>query len=658
MADIRHVYDFTFLEDFFLMDEGKPVMWLGPERSGFDIETEGVLNPHDGEIATLQFELGGTCWIVQVPYDCVTAADLDDAHLLRAYIECEDVKKEIHNAKFELKWMFKTFSEDLMPANIYCTQVGEYVLAEGDPRVFTNEDNARSGYFTLGGTMLRRFGLEMDKDDDLRTSFRRGLELTDRQKAYAAEDVLYMDQLYEAQKADMDLLAMQGVRIYNVLEIDLNSVEALARMEYEGLPVNIDKLRALRDEIQAEIDELEGPLHAIFDPAPVFVKGNPRARIPERKVDRYEFTPIKLNAWQQMIPAIEALGYDLSIFVKGNPRDKDPKKQVDHIEKKYSKSVLKQYKGDDIIDQLLRWKELTKLISSFIDKIILAYNPVTGRVYTDFNGTVTSTGRLSSSGAFNGQNLPSRTELGARLRACFEAPPGYKFVGGDYANIEMKLIAEMFNEPKLIEAFNKDMDVHALTAAGIEGLPYEEVVAGHKAGDPKYKIIRQSGKPANFGLGYGMGLDRFLSMVWDQYDMKWTREFGQKVREGYLNNYTGIRSYHNRRKQELKNGSGWFYVETQDGRRHMCNRDGGYSASLNSPVQGSSADMGRKVLWQACRKMRLILQVHDEFWALAKEEDAEATEKLLKQIAESIGQTYLPRVPIRFDSQIADCWVH
>jgi DNA polymerase I-like protein with 3'-5' exonuclease and polymerase domains len=155
-----------------------------------------------------------------------------------------------------------------------------------------------------------------------------------------------------------------------------------------------------------------------------------------------------------------------------------------------------------------------------------------------------------------------------------------------------------------------------------------------------------------------MGLDRFMSMVWDQYDLKWSREFAQKVRDGYLSTYTGIRNFHNRRKGELKNGCGWFYVETQDGRRHMCSRDGGYSQSLNSPIQGSSADMGRKLLWATCRKLRMMLQVHDEFWALVPEAEAEDALALLKGLAESIGQTYMPDIPIRFDAQIADCWVH
>jgi hypothetical protein len=327
-SKIIHTWDFTWLAKFFYWEDGIPYFWEGPELSGLDIETEGVLNPHDGEIATVQIALDGVCYVTQIAYDCIPFMYTPGVELLRLYLESDMVKKIIHNSKFELKWFLKQFSEDLMPSNVYCTQVGEYVLAEGDPRIFV-DDSAKGGYFTLGGTIKRRFGHEMDKDDELRTSFRRGFELSERQLHYAAEDALWMEPLYAAQAADMVALDKQGVRIYNVFEIDNNSAEALARMELEGLPLNVEKMKALRDEVQAEIEELEGPLHEILDPPPVFVPGKPKARKPENKVDHYEYRPIKVGAWQQMIPALENLGYKLDVFVKGNRRAKDEKDKVD-----------------------------------------------------------------------------------------------------------------------------------------------------------------------------------------------------------------------------------------------------------------------------------------------------------------------------------------
>ncbi len=315
-----------------------------------------------------------------------------------------------------------------------------------------------------------------------------------------------------------------------------------------------------------------------------------------------------------------------------------------------AESVMQQLAEDYPLPKIiLEYRSLSKLKSTYADKLPQQINAKTGRVHTSYHQAITSTGRLSSSDP-NLQNIPIRSPLGRKIRSAFVAPAGYKIVAADYSQIELRIMAHMSQDQGLLKAFSLGDDVHKSTAAAVFGVSLEAVTSDQ----------RRSAKAINFGLMYGMsafGLAKQLGI---------SRGDAEKQVERYFACFPGVRVFMEEiRKRALEEG----FVETLTGRRlylpdlkssYMATRRAAERAAINAPMQGTNADIIKLAMIQLDQwilqnnlDMRMIMQVHDE---LVFEVSEKILDKALSHI-KTIMETILPlSVPLKVGMGVGDNW--
>lgn len=748
-ATVHYVSDFSFLAQFFTADG----TWTGSPYSGIDIETEGVLSPHDGEIATVQVEVFGQCWVVHWDAD-KTITEVPGAEWLRYYLTHPQVTKVIHNAKFEVAWFTDAFGWMCEVAPVHDTMAGEYLLAEGSSFGSTTIVLDK-GAMGLGSIVARRYGVEMDKDTELRTGFRRRhttytvqavksypkahptgacrcgtymaefivgsrgehwlcsycvaepefkryrtklpidqtlyqthvatqLDLTPRQLSYAAFDALWCAKVAQDQLVTMVAQKAAGGYGRNNLELlklDSDAACVLGRMEWHGMPVNKEELwwldqrfkaeeETLREDLEEELTRWE-PMWVPAQAHPGSYTPNEHGVIPPRywldetgaTIDVYPETPgywvpadkapINLLSAEQMLQRLTELGIHTP---------------------DYSAPELKRLSDDfPIVAKILKWKKLQKATSTYTEPWLEKIHPKTGRIHCGFNQFFTATGRLSSSGP-NLQNVPSKGDA-AEIRETVQVESDeWVVIIADYSQIELRLIAEKYRDMMMQQAFLQGKDIHAMMGAQIIGISYEEMLARVAAGDKDAKKARSNAKPANFGLGYGAGVNQLIVIAWNQYDIAWNTSEAGRIRSAYLGLWSGVAAYHKSVADEIKYGSGDFYRETHDGRVRRMPRNwvdkktektkSCYSAAMNHPIQGTSGDITKEAMVMLDKiylhefggNARLFLQVHDELVTYCRKDIAEQVLARKKQIMEWVGQKRLAIVPCVVDAKISDKW--
>lgn len=305
--------------------------------------------------------------------------------------------------------------------------------------------------------------------------------------------------------------------------------------------------------------------------------------------------------------------------------------------------VLEKLRGNgDIIDNILEYRKLTKLKSTYVDGLKQLINPKTGRIHSHFNQTVTSTGRISSTEP-NLQNIPIRTEEGKLIRKSFLASNNSKLVDADYSQIELRVLASLSEDVNMIDAFIDDDDIHRRTASEVFHVPLKEVTSD----------LRSQAKAVNFGIVYGIsdyGLSQNLNIP---------RKEAAKYIDEYLKHYSGIKEYMD---SEIKEARDKGYVKTLLNRRRYIPelnaknfniRSFGERVALNTPIQGTAADIIKIAMVEIYRafkkqglKSSLILQIHDELVVDAVEDEVEIVEKLMRDIMES---ALVLKVPLKID---------
>jgi DNA polymerase-1 len=300
--------------------------------------------------------------------------------------------------------------------------------------------------------------------------------------------------------------------------------------------------------------------------------------------------------------------------------------------------------------KILEFRNLTKLRSTYVEALPAAVDPHTGRLHTTFNQTVAATGRLSSSNP-NLQNIPTRGELGQRIRGAFIAAEGSRLVVADYSQIELRILAHLSQDAVLLDSFHRGEDIHARTAAEIFG-----VLPGTVSRD-----MRRTAKVINFGVLYGMGAQAL------------SRELGIPVAaaesyiRSYFERYSGVRDY---LETARKNAHAQGFVTTLLGRRRtlpdLASRDrnlvqAAERIAVNTPIQGSAADLMKLAMVRVDRRLRgltgrasMILQVHDELVVEAETDLCDAVRDLLREEME--GAMAL-RVPLVVDVGVGESWV-
>ncbi|KQX54370.1 MULTISPECIES: DNA polymerase I [unclassified Ensifer] len=437
----------------------------------------------------------------------------------------------------------------------------------------------------------------------------------DRATAYAAEDADVTLRLWHILKVR---LAAKGLtRVYERLERPL--VAVLARMEDRGITVDRQILSRLSGELAQGAAGLEDEIYKLA--GETFTIGSPKqlGDILFGKMGFAGGSKTKTGQWStsaQVLEDLAAEGHEL------------PRKIVD-------------------------WRQLTKLKSTYTDALPGFVHPETKRVHTSYALAATTTGRLSSSDP-NLQNIPVRTAEGRKIRTAFIATPGHKLVSADYSQIELRVLAHVADIPQLRQAFADGVDIHAMTASEMFGVPVE--------GMPSE--IRRRAKAINFGIIYGIsafGLANQLSIE---------RSEASDYIKRYFERFPGIRDYMEGTKVFAREHG---YVETIFGRRaHYpdirssipSHRAFNERAAINAPIQGSAADIIRRAmvkmepaLAEAKLSARMLLQVHDELIFEVEDAEVENTIPVVVSVMENAAMPALDmKVPLKVDARAATNW--
>ncbi len=403
--------------------------------------------------------------------------------------------------------------------------------------------------------------------------------------------------------------------VYETLERPL--VMVLADMERAGVTIDPDLLRKLSNDFAKQQAVLEIEIHKLAGGA--FNIGSPK-QLGEILFDRMKIEggrKTKTGAWSTDSDVLE------DVAAQGHPMAK----------------------------KVLEWRGLAKLRGTYTDALPTYINAKTGRVHTSYAMASTSTGRLASTDP-NLQNIPVRTEEGRRIRQAFIAVKGSKLISADYSQIELRLLAHIANIPQLKKAFADNLDIHAMTASEIFGVPIKGMPAD----------VRRKAKAINFGIVYGIsafGLANQLGIP--------QSEASDYIKK-YFTRFPGIRDYMEDTKQFARTHG---FVETLFGRRiHIREinskvpgfRGGAERAAINAPIQGAAADIIRRAMVKlppalSGLKTTMLLQVHDELIFEAANKDVEKASKLIKSVMEKAAMPAVEiSVPLVVEARAADNW--
>jgi DNA polymerase-1 len=383
---------------------------------------------------------------------------------------------------------------------------------------------------------------------------------------------------------------------YLLEEVELPLAAVLARMQANGVALDVEYLEEMSASVTGRMDAL--------------------------RIEIYNHAGEEFNL--NSPPQLRAILYEKLGL---SPGKKTPKGQLST-----DASVLEKLRDQHpIVDALLQWRELEKLNSTYLAALPRLVNPATGRVHTTFNQAVAATGRLSSTNP-NLQNIPVRTPLGRRIRACFVAEDGNALISCDYSQVELRVLAHVADEPVLREIFARGEDVHTATGAEVFGVDPAELDAG----------MRSKAKMVNYGIVYGLsayGLADRLQIPQDE---------AQEFIDRYLDRFPAVRTYI---AETIARATDTGYVSTLLGRRRVIPelkarnrqvRQLGERLAVNTPIQGSAADI-IKVAMVRCRdalassglRTRLVLQIHDELLFEGPVDEVDAAGALVRREMES-----------------------
>jgi len=524
--------------------------------------------------------------------------------------EDEGIEKVAHNGKYD---MLVLAGEGVWTRNLtFDTMIAAYLLGEGGGGSYRLGDGALS----LKWLASKRLGIEMTPISDLIGKGSKQLSMADvdveMAGRYACADADMTGRLRSLMEEE---LRQQNLRPLFV-EVEMPLVPVLARMEMAGVALDVAVLREMSQMLAGEIARVEEEIYGQVGHR--FNIGSPQ-----------QFSQV----------LFEQLGL--------------PKTRKTKLGYSTDAQSLEGLRGlHPVIDQVHEYRELTKLKSTYVDSLPGLINPRTGRLHTDFNQTATATGRLSSSNP-NLQNIPVRTELGGQVRRAFVAGdvgPDPLLLSADYSQIELRIMANITEDPGLVGAFERDEDIHTATASQVFGVPLSGVT-------PE---MRRRAKVFNFGVLYGL------------------TEFGLSQREGvsreeaaefiktYFAKYPGIRKYSEETVQRTRERG---YAETLLGRRRYIPeinspnvnvRQAAERAAINMPVQGTAADiikiaMNRIDAEMQARRLasRMILQVHDELIFECPAREVEAVRGLVLDI---MPRSLEMKMPLKVDIKVGVNW--
>jgi DNA polymerase I len=559
-----------------------------------DTETSG-LDPNQDRVLLLQFGTADKQALVDAQRMRVSD--------LQSLFRCGQ-PVVMHNASFDLKMLRATYGPDLGldSAEILDTMLIELLLRNG-----------RSSDVAVGGAALRTLAQRyagMDLDKSIRQGFQ-GAEavedLSDAELRYAVRDV---EATWKVLAAQLPLVEREG--LFRASSVECAAASAFSEMELMGTPIDVNQWReVLKRSEQQRVEArmaLDRELSSVVDR------------------DLFGQTNLQYEDDAAVLAAFGRLGLEVS------SASKDALRRANH----------------PAAAALLAYREQTKLVSTYGESFLAHVHPKTGRLHPQFKSLGAVTGRASCKEP-NLQNIPSDSAF----RRCFRAPDGRQLVTADYATVELRIIAELSEDPVFLEAFEKGEDLHSRVASRI----FQKSVSRTENPD-----LRARAKLINFGLVYGMGGEALA------HELGLDRAAGDALLETYFRSFPRIRRYlEGASKEAVERG----YATTLSGRKLWfvdARRSGKDNAALlrlarNMPVQGSSADMTKLAMARLVRSFRaeqrdafLVNMVHDELVVECRADQAESVRKQMVDAMVSAGQAFLKKVPIEVETSIADSW--
>ena len=433
-------------------------------------------------------------------------------------------------------------------------------------------------------------------------------------KEYAAEDADITMQLKQVLWAEVEEQGL--VELYRKVEEPM--IDVLAAMELAGVKIDAGQLAEYGVELNAELQRLEDEIR--------------------READE---PMLNVNSARQ-----------LGEVLFGKMRITDKPKMTKTKQYSTDEEYLQSFAGKHpIVDNILTYRGVKKLLSTYVEALPQLINPVTGRIHTSYNQAVTATGRLSSTNP-NLQNIPVRDDMGRRIREAFvPSDSDHILLSADYSQVELRLMAHLSGDEQLVDAFKQGADIHSATAAKLYHKSIEEVTSDE----------RRKAKTANFGIIYGIsafGLSQRLDIP---------RGEAKELIEGYFATYPQVKEYMDKAIAEAKERG---YVVTVFGRRRYLHDITSRNAvargvaernAINAPIQGSAADIMKLAMIEIHRRFKaegieskMILQVHDEVVVDTLRSELDRVKQIVQQSMESVASL---RVPLISDAGIGENWL-
>ncbi len=520
---------------------------------------------------------------------------------LKPFLESDEIPKIGHNLKYD-RHILQNAGIDLKGTLL-------------DTMLFSYVNNSTITRHNLDAVSKRYLNINPTSYEDVAGKGAKQIPFSevsiDVASDYASEDADISLKLYE----HIEPLVQKEAKLAKLYsEIEGPLIYTLGDIERNGVLIDSEKLSQQSKELEAKILKLESQVQK--NAGEDFNLGSPK-QLQEILYEKLGLPVIKKTP-------------------KGQPST--------------SEAVLQELSMDfPIVHDILSYRAISKLKSTYTDKLPKMINSNTGRVHTSYHQAVTATGRLSSSDP-NLQNIPIRSEEGRRIREAFIAPEGYKILAADYSQIELRIMAHLSKDQGLMDAFAKGQDIHQATAAEIFSINIDDVTPNQ----------RRSAKAINFGLIYGMsafGLSKQLQI---------TRAEAQNYIEQYFERYPGVKNYMDETKSSAKQNG---YVETVLGRRlyladiessNYQRRQYAERSAINAPMQGTAADLIKMAMTDLHSKIRnesldakIIMQVHDELVIEVNENQLDELSDLTVNIMADIFKL---DVDLKVDADIGNNW--
>lgn len=566
----------------------------------FDTETTS-LDALEAELVGISFSWEkGKGYYVPFPESFDEAKNMIQE--FKSVLENENISKIGQNLKYDIKVLHK-YDVDVKGEN-FDTMIAHYLI---NPDMRHNMDVLSETYLNYQPVSIESLIGKKGKNQKI---FRE-VELM-QQTEYAVEDSDVTHQLKEL--FEPELQKANTYKLFKDLEMPLMHV--LADMELEGINLDVDFLKELSVRHDLKLRELE------------------------QKIYHDAGEEFNLNSPKQ-------LGDILFDKLKLDPKAKKTKTG----QYATGEEVLSKLKDKHaIVTDILEYRQLQKLKSTYIDALPNLVNPKTKRVHTTFAQTVAATGRLSSVNP-NLQNIPIRSEEGQLIRKAFVArDENHQLISADYSQIELRLIAQMSQDPIMVEAFKNGEDIHASTAAKVFNVALDEVT----------RLQRSHAKTVNFGIIYGVssfGLSEQTGL---------SRSESKQLIDAYYDTYPTLKKY---MENQIETARQQGFVETLMGRRRYLKdinsrnnvvRSHAERNAVNAPIQGSAADIVKLAMIQIQKELKqnfqtkMLLQVHDELIFDAPKSEIEAVSKMIKSTMEAVMQM---DVPLIAEVGVGDNWL-